>query len=238
MTRINVIPVTALCDQHLLAEHRELVRIPNAIRKGRYCLKGQPKTYVMGTGHVKFFYDKLLYLRNRYADLHLECVARGFAPTWNWDFPLIPVDMTLWNDYKPTLEAVKINIDRVQARMDNFKPRWTPHIADPTFESISFYRGYPLGRKGEKFVVLTTGEPSETFPWAQRPCGHCGKVNTVEGYDGCIGTVPRAQKACCGHGQSESAYIQWDDGHTLRGYDAIETFFLIRLFKEEPDEFN
>lgn len=30
MTRINLVPPEELCDQHLLAEHRELTRIPNA----------------------------------------------------------------------------------------------------------------------------------------------------------------------------------------------------------------
>ena len=31
MTRINLIPPKELCDQHLLAEFRELTRIPNAV---------------------------------------------------------------------------------------------------------------------------------------------------------------------------------------------------------------
>lgn len=34
MTRINLIAPAELCDQHLLAEHRELTRIPNAVAKG------------------------------------------------------------------------------------------------------------------------------------------------------------------------------------------------------------
>jgi len=33
MTRINLIPVSELTDEHLLAEHRELKRIPNLIKK-------------------------------------------------------------------------------------------------------------------------------------------------------------------------------------------------------------
>ena len=39
MTRINLVPPEELCDQHLLAEHRELTRIPNAVAKGKYHLK-------------------------------------------------------------------------------------------------------------------------------------------------------------------------------------------------------
>jgi hypothetical protein len=38
MTRINLIPVNELTDQHLLAEHREIKRIPNVILSGRYNL--------------------------------------------------------------------------------------------------------------------------------------------------------------------------------------------------------
>ncbi len=59
MTRINLVPPEELCDQHLLAEHRELTRIPNAVAKGKYHLKGQPAEYKLGEGHVRFFFNKL-----------------------------------------------------------------------------------------------------------------------------------------------------------------------------------
>ena len=36
MTRVNVgIPPVELVDQHLLAEHREIKRIPNCVAKGK-----------------------------------------------------------------------------------------------------------------------------------------------------------------------------------------------------------
>ena len=60
MTRINLVPPEELCDQHLLAEHRELTRIPNAVAKGKYHLKGQPAEYKLGEGHVRFFFNKWL----------------------------------------------------------------------------------------------------------------------------------------------------------------------------------
>ena len=50
MTRINLVPPAELCDQHLLAEHRELTRIPNAVAKGKFSLKGQPSDYKLGEG--------------------------------------------------------------------------------------------------------------------------------------------------------------------------------------------
>ena len=75
MTRINSgIPSAELLDMHLLAEHREIKRIPNCIKKGRYCLTGIPSKFKMGTGHVKFFYDKLKYLHERYIELHRDCL--------------------------------------------------------------------------------------------------------------------------------------------------------------------
>lgn len=54
MTRINLVPPEELCDQHLLAEHRELTRIPNAVAKGKYHLKGQPAEYKLGKGMCVF----------------------------------------------------------------------------------------------------------------------------------------------------------------------------------------
>lgn len=42
-----------------------------------------------------------------------------------------------------------------------------------------------------------------------RACGFCGRPNTVEGYDGCLGYIPGAMNACCGHGTANEAYIQY-----------------------------
>ena len=62
----------------LIAEHREIKRIPNLVNRGRYSLDNQPDTFKLGKGHVKFFYDKLLYLKRRYDSLFDECRKRGF----------------------------------------------------------------------------------------------------------------------------------------------------------------
>lgn len=50
-----------------------------------------------------------------------------------------------------------------------------------------------------------------------RPCGHCGKSSTPEGHDGCLGTLTGVMNACCGHGETEEAYIQFLDGSRLSG---------------------
>ena len=125
MTRINLVPPTELCDQHLLAEHRELTRIPNAVAKGKYHLKGQPAEYKLGEGHVRFFFNKMAFLKKRYDLLHAECKARGFNVQYIWNEEL-PQDPTLWLDYEPTEAALALNRARIQERMPA-KARFTSH---------------------------------------------------------------------------------------------------------------
>lgn len=81
MTRINIgIDPQRLPGKALLAEHREIKRVPNAVRKLK-TLGSIPETFRLGKGHVRFFYNKLGYLRSRYRELHAECVRRGYNVT-------------------------------------------------------------------------------------------------------------------------------------------------------------
>ena len=121
MTRINVgIPPAKLSRQHLLAEHREIKRIPNKIRKGWKVKKEDiPKEFCLGKGHVKFFYDKLDYLEDRYDDLYVECLRRGYkvqsyADAWDFDY-----DYTFhWDDdyWTPSKKDVQLIKDRLMER--------------------------------------------------------------------------------------------------------------------------
>lgn len=119
MTRINVaIKPMELTNQHLIAEHREIKRIPNCISRGRYNLKNIPKEFKLGIGHVSFFYDKLLYLKVRYEELYSECQRRGFKVTyygdaWN-DLP-----KELMNDYTPSMRDREIIEERIRERLSN-----------------------------------------------------------------------------------------------------------------------
>lgn len=117
MTRINSgIPTAELVDMHLLAEHREIKRIPNCIKSGRYSLENMPSSFRMGTGHVKFFYDKLQYLHNRYLDIYAECVARGFNVTdYSACFDDLPAE--LYNDYTPTDIDRQLIRERIALRL-------------------------------------------------------------------------------------------------------------------------
>lgn len=72
------------------------------------------------------------------------------------------------------------------------------------------FRGHIIEQINDEWIFSDTKQKvSET--WEQRPCGHCNKMNTPEGYDGCIGYIPGALNACCGHGNEREAYIQFPD---------------------------
>lgn len=74
---------------------------------------------------------------------------------------------------------------------------------------ITFFRGHEIEELDDVYRFVDTGEPTAKT-WEQRPCGHCGRHNTAEGHDGCIGTLPGVWNACCGHGQPRMAYIQFN----------------------------
>lgn len=114
MTRINAgIKPAELPNNLLLAELREIKRIPNMVCSGRAVVKDIPKKFTLGTGHVKFFYDKGAYTLNRYISLLAEARRRGlnvqsFATAWV-DYPT-----HLHNDWEETLEARELLKHRIE----------------------------------------------------------------------------------------------------------------------------
>jgi hypothetical protein len=117
MTRINSgIPVETLHRKHLLAEAREIIRVPNTIKSGKAVVKDIPKKFTLGKGHVKFFYDKLLFLRNRYQLLFEECIKRGYKVT-NFVSAWDGVPEHLMNDWIPTEEAKLLLEERISERL-------------------------------------------------------------------------------------------------------------------------
>ena len=58
-----------------------------------------------------------------------------------------------------------------------------------------------------------------------RPCAKCGKFPTEEGHDACLGYIPGATYACCGHGV-KSKYIMYSNGDEYREIDrkALDEF--------------
>jgi hypothetical protein len=138
MTRVNVVPVEELCDQHLLAEAREIPRIPNGLLSGKlkkptfeeYLSLGN--FYRLGKGHVRFFCCRLDWLRARYGSILVECKLRGFRVEDRW-----PSAWVWWRvachcldpragyqaGWGPGPSCLKANRARIKARMPK-KPRW------------------------------------------------------------------------------------------------------------------
>ncbi len=124
MTRINTIDPSLLTNEHLIAELRELPRIPNSIAEGKakVDLKTIPETYRLGQGHVKFFYNKLAWLQARHTALRTEYFKRTgkdftILIDWTWlDSSLLkPV---LFNNWIPTLTDHNANIARIKERLE------------------------------------------------------------------------------------------------------------------------
>lgn len=125
MTRINCIPPGELVRQHLLAEYRELPRVFGLVRAyqdrgGRpdsIAVHGQPKEYVLGKGHVLFFYTRLRWLERRYRALVVEMERRGFEPQYQFP-PSQGIDQRWFGDWEPTDEAMRINRARIKERLN------------------------------------------------------------------------------------------------------------------------
>lgn len=116
MTRINVgIPPKNLPRELLIAEHREITRIPNAVKSGKAKIENIPKKFKLGTGHVKFFYTRLGYLKKRYEELYNECMNREYNVTDKSDaFSDLPE--CYMGDYTPTDEDKQLIIERIRSK--------------------------------------------------------------------------------------------------------------------------
>lgn len=142
MTRINLVPPRELMDQHLFAEFREIKMIGPSLRRTLTAarnaklfmepdpvlrvLKRIPPDYVLGKGHVSFFYNKGLYLSRRFEQLKAELDRRGI--NYNKDgsndslhqFMMQPP----WNgDYTPTDAALVLIRARIAEKIA-MKPDW------------------------------------------------------------------------------------------------------------------
>lgn len=139
MTRLNLVSPTELSDQHLFAEFREIKMVPKSLRRSLYArgkedvLRMVPNAYTLNKGHVSFFYDKGVYLKQRYDVLIAEMQRRGmrynpFAlldPDGMYDEILNPhsLDARFQKNYTPTSEAIALVRARIIDRI-SIQPAW------------------------------------------------------------------------------------------------------------------
>jgi len=129
--RINLIEPVDLTDDHLIAEINEINMVAGCYEttcnsKIGLKLSKIPPKYVLGTGHVYFFYDKGQYLANRYDECSEEALKRDinitlpFKNTW-WKMPTYICEHNMFQDYLPNLDAYKIIVERIIEKI-NLKP--------------------------------------------------------------------------------------------------------------------
>jgi len=134
LTRINVIPVKELTDQHLIAEYREIFMVGSALQKSlsspNWDKNRIPKVLTLGTGHVMFFYDKGRYLYKRYLKIRDEMIMRGFSPAPDRGFKVEQWPTDYYNDWTPTPRDEQVIRTRIEERI-KMKPTWYRHNGIP-----------------------------------------------------------------------------------------------------------
>ena len=132
MTRVNLTDPRTLSLQHLIVEWRELPRIAKACwlaieRDGiEGMLERVPPEYVMGKGHVMFFYPRGAFITKRFALLQMEMRERGvnFDESMTVDeWCVFDWDVRLQQNYVPTPEALAISQERLATRIAE-RPNW------------------------------------------------------------------------------------------------------------------
>lgn len=128
MTRINTIEPSALTDQHLMAEYRELPRVFALTVRAR-SFKA-PVCYTMGAGHVTFFYTRTDWLSRRQSAIIAELLDRGYQLTHRE----APAPIGPPSGWEPDERDREVNLVRLRERL-----RAAPR------EGFYTYRGVPVG---------------------------------------------------------------------------------------------
>lgn len=123
MVRVNIIDPRALADQHLIAEYNEILMLVGYVRKYPHTER-IPKKYVLGPGHIRFFADKLLYLKFRHEIVSDEMKRRGFKPTKKLDTKGLPKE--LHNKWVPDEKDALIIKERLIWKL-RAKPEYYRH---------------------------------------------------------------------------------------------------------------
>ena len=128
MTRINAdINPIFLTDQHLLAEYNELGLFYSSLRrsiKSKNGISNIPEKFTLNKGHVKFFYNKLTFVNNRYELLKRELNDRNFKLdsdrkiTIDNEFP-----DNLYNNWQSNDADIKVIKERIRSKII-LKPNW------------------------------------------------------------------------------------------------------------------
>jgi deoxyribonuclease (pyrimidine dimer) len=130
MTRINSdLDPKTLKRMHLLAELREITMVPASLRRSlrtkskHEVLNSIPKDFTLNAGHVKFFYDKLGFLKNRFNKLADEMERRGYTPDRSRIEAFDGFESDWYKDWSSTDKDDNIVIERINWRISQ-----KPHL--------------------------------------------------------------------------------------------------------------
>ena len=75
--------------------------------------------------------------------------------------------------------------------------------------------------------MATTEKPTDEdiYYLVDNKCLHCDKFGIIDGdevYDPCIGKLEGVMNACCGHGHTRHAYVQFSPEKRIAGQEAID----------------
>ncbi len=118
MVRINLIHPRHLTDQHLIAEYNEILMLLSYVK--RYPSKDRVERFTLGKGHMRFFKDKLLYIKKRHDALREEMLARGYRANKVVDLSIYPKELI--NDWEPTNDDLAVIKERITEKIR--KKRW------------------------------------------------------------------------------------------------------------------
>jgi len=135
VTRINLIPVRELSDQHLMAEYRELPRMAHFAGKTKQRKEDIPVSFTLNKGHMTFFLDKAEFLEQRHAEIVEECLRRGIKIK-NTDRFKMPRTFEQ-SDWVPTEEEINVSRERIHEKlaMKPFFYKWSKN--DATLKQLS-----------------------------------------------------------------------------------------------------
>ncbi len=125
MVRINLIHPMYLTDQHLIAEYNEILMLLAYVRM--YPKKDgiRDERFTLGKGHMKFFKDKLLYIKRRHDAIREEMLARGYRASKSVDLSMYPKE--LLNDWSPSDNDLSIIKQRIVEKISKKRSYYTYH---------------------------------------------------------------------------------------------------------------
>lgn len=92
-------------------------------------LRSIPSQYTLNTGHVTFFYDKLVFLQKRYDRLISELLSRGYNLDPDRTYTIDEFPSEFKKDWTMNQTAKDVICQRIMEKFD-MKPNWYKYLGD------------------------------------------------------------------------------------------------------------